>query len=169
MFPGVIRKLVLVLGALAGLAAFVGCPPTQEDTIYSSAIEQLEQFINEELERGLIPGLSIALVDDQEIVWAQGFGLADREDWVAADAQTIYRVGSISKLFTDMGVMQLVEAGSIDLDADITTYYPDFSIGRPFETETPTTLRQLMSHTSGFPREPPVGSYFDDTEPTRPY
>ena len=108
MFPGVIRKLVLVLGALAGLAAFVGCPPTQEATIYSSAIEQLEQFINEELERGLIPGLSIALVDDQEIVWAQGFGLADREDWVAADAQTIYRVGSISKLFTDMGVMQLV-------------------------------------------------------------
>lgn len=167
MLPSAIRKLTLVLGALASLAALIGCPQqAPEASIYAGAIEQLEQFIEEELERGLIPGVSIALVDDQEIVWTRGFGLADREDGIAADAQTIYRVGSISKLFTDMGVMRLVEAGSVDLDADIATYYPDFSIGRPFETDRPTTLRQLMSHTSGFPREPPVGSYFDDTEPT---
>jgi CubicO group peptidase (beta-lactamase class C family) len=160
-------------GALLGaVAAFVvllitGCPQTAEPVgKYSKITSELEDFIKAELERGQVKGLSVALVDDQEVVWAKGFGWADEAKQTAAGEKTVYRVGSISKLFTDIGIMQQVEAGKIDLDADIKTYVPDFHIGDPFGTGKPTTLRHLMTHLSGFPRESPVGSYFDDTFPS---
>ncbi len=76
----------------------------------------------------------------------------------------MYRVGSVSKLFTDIAIMQLVESGDIDLDAPVTTYVPDFDPLDPYGK--PITLRQLMSHRSGLVREPPVGHYFDDAEPS---
>jgi CubicO group peptidase (beta-lactamase class C family)/D-alanyl-D-alanine dipeptidase len=111
-----------------------------------------------------LPGLSIALVDDQEIVWAKGFGYANPTDSVPATSQTVYRVGSVSKLFTDIAVMQLVERGGMDLDAPVTEYLPEF---RPENRSgVPITLRHLMSHRSGLVREPPVGHYFDPSEPS---
>ena len=76
----------------------------------------------------------------------------------------MYRVGSVSKLFTDIAVMQLVDKGPIDLDAPVTTYLPDFQPKNPYGI--PITLRQLMSHRSGLVRESPVGHYFDPDEPT---
>ncbi|MGH7527137.1 MAG: serine hydrolase, partial [Gemmatimonadales bacterium] len=69
-----------------------------------------------------------------------------------------------SKLFTDIGVMQLVERRELDLDAPVTRYLPDFQPKNPFGDAI--TIRQLTSHRAGLVREPPVGNYFDDTEPT---
>jgi D-alanyl-D-alanine dipeptidase/CubicO group peptidase (beta-lactamase class C family) len=101
-------------------------------------------------------------------VWAAGFGWARPEDSIPATAATIYRVGSVSKLFTDLALMQLVERGEIDLDAPITDYLPEFALAAPEGGSEPTvpTLRQLTSHRAGIVREPPVGHYFDDTAPT---
>ncbi len=124
----------------------------------------LEPFIAWHMETKDIPAVSIALVDDQEIVWARGFGYADPGDSTAATANTVYRVGSVSKLFTDMAVMQLVERGELELDAPVTTYLPEFSPENRYDRAI--TLRQLMSHRAGLVREPPVGNYFDDTEPS---
>lgn len=70
----------------------------------------------------------------------------------------------MSKLFTDVAVMQLVEQGELSLDAPVTEYLPDFAPQNPFEV--PITLRQLMSHRAGLVREPPAGHYFDPSEPT---
>jgi CubicO group peptidase (beta-lactamase class C family)/D-alanyl-D-alanine dipeptidase len=103
-------------------------------------------------------------VDDQQIVWAQGFGFADPAAKIPATAQTVYRVGSVSKLFTDIAIMQQVERGKLDLDAPITKYLPEFQPVNPFNRQ-PITLRELMSHRAGLLREPPVGHYFDPTEP----
>src|SRR5882762_3982042 len=111
-----------------------------------------------------IPAISIAIVDDQQTVWAEGFGFADPKDKKPATAETVYRIGSVSKLFTDIAIMQMVERGELDLDAPITNYLPDFHPKNPFGT--PITLRELMSHRSGLLREPPVGNYFETTEPT---
>ncbi len=111
-----------------------------------------------------MPALSIALVDDQRIVWARGFGFADPQAKLPATADTVYRVGSVSKLFTDVAVMQLVERGVLDLDAPITKYLPDFKPDNPFDK--PITLRQMMAHRSGLVREPPIGNYFDPTSPS---
>ena len=72
----------------------------------------LDRFIRHEMADKKLPALSIALVDGQNIVWARGFGIANPEDSTPATARTVYRVGSVSKLFTDIGVMQLVERGT---------------------------------------------------------
>jgi len=127
---------------------------------YQAAVQPLERFIQRQVSEKRLPALSIALVDDQEIVWAKGFGFANPQAKVPATADTVYRVGSVSKLFTDIAVMQLVEQGQLDLDAPVTRYLPDFRPINPFHK--PITLRQLMTHRSGLVREPPVGHYFDD-------
>jgi len=127
---------------------------------YAAVVAELERVIAHEMQDKKLPALSIALVDDQQTVWAKGFGMEDPDQKIPASAETVYRVGSVSKLFTDIGIMQLVEAGKIDLDAPVTKYLPDFKPNNPFNKAI--TLRQLMSHRSGLVREPPVGNYFDD-------
>lgn len=131
---------------------------------YAPAVEMLNAFIAREMKEKDLPAVSIALVDGQKVVWSKGFGFADPEAKISASAETVYRVGSISKLFTDIAIMQLAESGKIDIDAPVTQYLPDFRPKNPFGKAI--TLRQLMSHRSGLVREPPVGNYFDPTEPT---
>jgi CubicO group peptidase (beta-lactamase class C family)/D-alanyl-D-alanine dipeptidase len=131
---------------------------------YNEIAAQLSSRIEHEMADKHLPAISIALVDDQKIVWAQGFGYEDATKTQSATAHTVYRVGSISKLFTDIAVMQLVERGQLDLDAPITQYLPSFAPKNDFGGKI--TLRQLMSHRSGLVREPPVGNYFDASAPS---
>lgn len=159
--------------AIALLPLLVGCGSDRTEhqandkilvTSHRAVAEILSAFIEQEIADKGIPALSVALIDGDQVVWAQGFGMADPEAGIPATARTIYRVGSVSKLFTDIGIMQLVERGEIDLDAPVQNYVPDFQPNNPFDT--PVTLRQLMSHRSGLVREPPVGNYFDASSPT---
>jgi CubicO group peptidase (beta-lactamase class C family)/D-alanyl-D-alanine dipeptidase len=146
----------LLLGPPARAAAQATVAPAER---YAAAVEALDRFIAREVADKDLPALSVALVDDQTIVWAKGYGFADPKAKTPATADTVYRVGSVSKLFTDIAVMQLVERGVLDLDAPVTRYLPDFRPHNPFDK--PITLRQLMAHRSGLVREPPVGNYFD--------
>jgi CubicO group peptidase (beta-lactamase class C family)/D-alanyl-D-alanine dipeptidase len=146
------------------LAALVCTACGRVETSYPELTAALAATIEHELDDKGIPGLSIALVDGDEVVWAEGFGMADAESGVPATAETVYRVGSVSKLFTDIAAMQLVERGEIDLDRPVAEYLPDFQPQNPFDKSI--TLRQLTSHRSGLVREPPVGHYFDATSPT---
>jgi CubicO group peptidase (beta-lactamase class C family)/D-alanyl-D-alanine dipeptidase len=145
----------------APLCAQVNVQPTPP---YADVAAALTQAIQQEMKNQSLPAVSIALVDDQQVVWAHGFGVSDPGQKILAAADTIYRVGSVSKLFTDTAIMQLVENGRIDLDAPVNRYLPDFHPTNPFAK--PITLRELMSHRSGLVREPPIGHYFDSTAPT---
>ena len=131
---------------------------------YAEAIRSLEGLIERERRDAGIPGLSIVLVEDQTVLWAKGFGHADLAKTRPTSTDTVYRVGSVSKLFTDIAVMQLVEEGKLDLDAPVTKYLPEFKpenlLGKPI------ALRQLMAHRSGLVREPSVGNYFDPDSPS---
>jgi len=129
---------------------------------YESVASKLHDAIEYEITSKNLNAISIVLVDDQRIVWSQGFGIESKKTKKQADAHTVYRVGSVSKLFTDMAIMQRVESGEIDLDAAIQTYLPDFTPKNPYGK--PITLRQLMSHRSGLLREPRLGNYFTDDE-----
>jgi CubicO group peptidase (beta-lactamase class C family)/D-alanyl-D-alanine dipeptidase len=132
---------------------------------FRDVAEKLAKFIRAEIEQKQIPAVSIALIDDQRVVWSEGFGKARTN--LAATADTIYRVGSVSKLFTDIALMRLVERGEIDLDAPVTKYVPGFRPKNPFGKEiAPISVRQLMAHRSGLCRETPVGSYFHADEPS---
>ena len=133
---------------------------------YEEIAERLRSAIRLEVANNELPAFSIALVDDDRTVWAEGFGFQDSAGETPATADTVYRVGSVSKLFTDIAVMQLVEQQQLDLDVPVTDYVPKFQPHNPQEKPKPITLRQLMSHTSGLVREPPVGHYFDPDEPT---
>lgn len=164
---GVILRLV---GALA-LTWFLlkGAPAHAQAEVkarepYEEAVRGLESWVAGEVKEKGLPALSVALIDDQEIVWASGFGLADPWSRTPASAETVYRVGSVSKLFTDLAVMQLVERGLLDLDVPVKRYLTEFSPRDP--SKTPITLRHLLAHRSGLVREPPVGHYFDPVRRT---
>ena len=159
----------VVLASIALSAATAAAAQTSPDSVpaaprYAATVAALERFIIHEMTDKNLPALSISLVEDQRIVWARGFGVANPRDGTRATARTVYRVGSVSKLFTDIAVMQLVERGALALDTPVVRYVPDFT---PRGTGGDAiTLRYLMSHRAGLVREPPVGHYFDSTTPT---
>jgi len=158
------RQLVLV-------AALAFSPITSwaQETIgpaagFADVASKLTALIEHEMRDKEIPALSIALVSGDRIVWSRGFGTARGSAGMPATAETVYRVGSVTKVFTAIAAMQLVERGELDLDAPIQKYLPDFAPENHFEKQI--TLRQLMSHRSGLVREPPVGHYLDASAPS---
>jgi CubicO group peptidase (beta-lactamase class C family)/D-alanyl-D-alanine dipeptidase len=156
-----VRLVSLILGAVAGARVLVAQPNIAAEGRYGRVAELLDSMITHEMRDKDIPALSIALVDSQRVVWARGFGWADSANGVRATAATMYRVGSVSKLFTDLAVMQLVERGALSLDSDVQRYLPSFRPRNPYARAI--TLRQLMAHRSGLVREPPTGHYFDSS------
>src|SRR5215208_4154856 len=113
---------------------------------------ELETFLDgllaQEMDEYHIAGAAVAVVKDGKLYFAKGYGYADLEKGIHVDPeQTLFGVGSVGKTFTWTAVMQLVEQGKLDLDADINTYL-DFRI--PDTYPQPITLKHLMTHTSGF-------------------
>ena len=110
-----------------------------------------------------IPGLAVALVDQDKVLWTAGFGHLDRDGSAPVTADTMFAVQSMSKNFTATAVMQAVGAGRLQLDEPITTYLPDFTVQSAFEDhpERKITLRMLLSHTAGFSMEAPVGNNYE--------
>lgn len=100
-----------------------------------------------------IPAISVAVVRGDNTVWARGFGTIDRRGRVAATPDTIYSICSISKLFTAVAVMQQWEAGKLRLDEPITTYLPWATLAADARESVPVTLRGLLTHSAGLPRE----------------
>lgn len=160
-----LNRIILFIVLLISFALWTSCQKAMKTRVpYEAAIQKLTEAIEYEMQDKKLPALAMVLTDDQQNVWAQSFGLEDPNTDKKADLNTIYRIGSVSKLFTDIGIMQLVERGELDLDAPIQTYLPDFQPENSFDK--PITLRQLMSHRSGLIREPRAGHYFDDSSPS---
>jgi CubicO group peptidase (beta-lactamase class C family) len=134
-------------------------------TDYECVKESISRLARKEMERNKVTGLSIALVDDKGLIWAQGFGYADKENKIPATPQTIYRVASISKLFTATAIMQLAEQGRINIDEPLATYLPEFSIKTRFSGEGRVTPRNLMTHHSGLPANFHKGIFSTNPEP----
>ena len=140
-------------------AAFIfsGCTmaPKKPDHFIAGNYDYLKEYITwlaqKEMKRNKVVGLSLAVVDGQKIVWAQGFGYADKKNKQPATPETVYRIGSISKLFTVMATMQLAEQGRIDIDQPLQRYLPQFSVKTRFSDSDPITLRSIMTHHSGLP------------------
>lgn len=117
------------------------------------AREELEAFIDgvmaTQLRSQHIAGATIAVVKDGKLFFAKGYGYEDVEKKVSVDpGQTLFRVGSTSKLFTWTAIMQLVEEGKLDLDADVNAYLTEFKI--PDTYPDAITIRNLLTHTPGF-------------------
>ncbi|MFW6098113.1 MAG: serine hydrolase domain-containing protein, partial [Chloroflexota bacterium] len=139
--------LVLALVLPAGVAN-----ATQLSTPDIDDVRALEDFFDglAAAQRDAFPvaGMTISVVKDGELLFAKGYGYADVENQIPVEAdETLFRPGSVSKLFVWTAMMQQVEAGTLELDTDVNEYL-DFQIPNTFEQ--PITLRHLMTHTSGF-------------------
>ena len=148
------RRSTLLVAIASVLLGSCATPPSAESTRrgdYAYTVEHLSWFIDREMSKNDITGLSIALVDDQKIVWQQGFGYADLENRITATPQTVYRAGSIAKVFTASAAMQLAESGKLDIDHPLAEALPGFSIRSRFENAAPVTPRNIMFHHSGLP------------------
>ena len=108
----------------------------------------MDEFVQEQLDEHHIPGATVAVVKDGGAIFAKGYGYSDIEKQIPVSAdEALFRVGSVSKLFTWTAVMQLVERGQLDLNTDINMYLEDFRI--PDTYAEPITLSHLLMHTSG--------------------
>ena len=160
------HSLVLISAGAAGFSIAPVRPASAQatPTDYSPAIARLDSLVEREMAAKRLLGLSIALVDDQRTVWSRGYGYERADSTKPAAGATVHRVGSVSKLFTDIAVMQLVERGVLDLDAPVSRYVGDILPATPEAARI--SLRQLMAHRSGLVREPPIGHYFDSSGTT---
>ena len=118
---------------------------------YSYTRQYMTWLIEKEMSAADVTGLSIALVDDQQVVWAQGFGYADKAENIKASADTVYHLGSIAKVFTATAAMQLAEQGKLDIDRPLQRYLPEFAIKSRFGDTRGITPRNIMTHHSGLP------------------
>jgi CubicO group peptidase (beta-lactamase class C family) len=139
-----------IIGLASGVVLFHGAAPRQSTPLTAAAVAgTVDPIVEEGLARERIPGAAFVVVRDGTILYSRGYGLAEAagKRSVRADA-TIWRVGSISKVFTAAGVMQLVDRKLVDLDAPIQRYIKRLSI--PAGSGEPVTVRHLLSHTAGF-------------------
>ncbi|MES9991657.1 MAG: serine hydrolase domain-containing protein [Candidatus Thiodiazotropha sp.] len=133
-------------------------PQGEMSTVRTEAKKLIGRLIEEEI----VPGVSIALVDDQGPIWLEGFGNADNRSGERVDSRTLFRVGSMTKPVTALAVMQLVAEGKIDLDGALSEQLDGFSIRHhDHQTAAPVTPRQLLSHRSGLPSDLRKGMYTD--------
>ena len=148
------RSLSLI-AAISLLAACSTPAPVKPQNLQRSDYRYTEQYlswlIDKEMNDNDVTGLSIALVDDQQMVWSAGFGYSDAENKIRATAATPYRMGSIAKLLTATATMQLAERGQMDIDQPLSRYLPEFSIKSRFASTEPITPRNIMTHHSGLP------------------
>ena len=158
------KKNIYIFLILA-IILFISCKKSEKqiNPFYNDVIEKLSDAIEYEIKDKNLNAISIAIIKQDDFFWAEGFGFIDEEKKIKADENTIYRVGSISKLFTDIAIMKKSEVGDIDIDLPIQSYLPKFN-PKNIYNNNPITLRQLMSHRAGVLREPAYGNYFADNE-----
>jgi CubicO group peptidase (beta-lactamase class C family) len=187
--PTVPRSPVFrVLFSIAAVVLFslLGCahappkrPPVGSAGEYAPLIAYLRDLIPKELKRSKAQCASIALIEDQRVIWSAGFGNATTESPTPATDRTLYRIGSITKLFTALAVVRLWEQGKLDLDRPLETYLPEYRMGSLQGTGglqatgnlqgTPegsgkVTPRNLLTHHSGLPRDHFQGTFFRNPE-----
>lgn len=117
---------------------------------YDGAFEYLSGYIERQMKKNKIVGLSVAVVSDRQVLWTRGFGYADKANDVKVTPQTMFDPASVAKVFTATAVMQLVEQGKVDLEESFSTYVPEFRMKSRFSTSSDDiTVRDFLTHHSG--------------------
>ncbi len=145
---------VLTLALLfLGLPAAYGNSDLADDPRVKDALQLLEIWADAQIAYERIPGGSMAIVHDQDLIWSRGWGCSDLEAKKPAEPDTIYSICSISKLFTSIAVMQLRDEGKLRLDDPVEKHLPWFNIQKTFPESPSITVEGLLTHSTGLPRE----------------
>ena len=163
MLPPAVRRraygLVLLLAALILAAADPRAQPAAAgaavaaDADVQGAVRLFTAWLEGQLLYRHLPGVAVGVVADQQLVWSRGFGFADVAQKTPMTPQTRFRMASHSKLFTATAVMQLREQGTLRLDDPVAKYLPWFRVKRAADEDPEITIEELLTHSSGLPRE----------------
>jgi CubicO group peptidase (beta-lactamase class C family) len=157
------RKKSIILGAVMVILVIAvvlllgqGGKPRKPAVIptgdYAYTIEYAEYRISQVMEKEHLPSFAVVLIDDQDTVYQGTFGLANLEKNQPAQPDTVYRLWSVAKAFTALETLRLVQDGLVDLDTPVTAYIPDFELQSRFPGSEPITIRSILTHRSGLPR-----------------
>lgn len=143
---------MLAFVLIAGLAASPVLPIAPGDSTPRPArtLAELRRQLDSIRTKYRVPGVGVALVTRDSILWAGGLGLADLATHRPVTAETHFRVGSISKTFVALGILRLMEQGKLTLDTPVRQIIPDVRIDNPWEATRPITVANLLEHTAGF-------------------
>lgn len=141
----VLVGLILLLAAVNAAGQTAPTPPADLTRLQT----ELEPKINDEIQKGHLPGMAIGIVKNGKLIYAKGFGVAKLGTNTPVTSRSLFHMASVTKTFVATAVMQLVEQGKIDLDAPVTKYLPYFKMDD--ERYRDIKIRQMLSHTSGIP------------------
>ena len=126
----------------------------QDSAKFDIKINQLNFLINEEISKNSIPSIAVGIVKDGRVLFADGFGYADIENKISATENTIYQLGSVTKVFTGHLLAEFISKNFISLTDPVESFFPS-SIKFPTSSNgQPVTLKEIATHTSEFPRYP---------------
>ena len=148
-FQNLAVVMALVLCSSNAVASF------QTNELLQARIRLFEAWVANVMDEQALKGLSVSLVQDQQVVYTQGFGFADVENQNRITADTTYRIGSVTKLFTSIALMQLVEAEKLSLDTPVIELVPELeAIQANGYGLDEITIRSILTHTTGLPTNP---------------
>jgi CubicO group peptidase (beta-lactamase class C family) len=145
-----VMAMALAAGPVLGQAAK---PEADANAGQAEALRLADLWLDGVQAYDHVPTISVGVVKGDKLVWAKGYGTIDRDHKVPASPTTIYSICSISKLFTSVALMQQWEQGKVRLDEPISTYLPWAKLKPTDEDSVPITLRAILSHSAGLPRE----------------
>ncbi len=157
------NKISIILIAVYFTTSYSGA--AQINMISEGLRSEIDSTYTTLLKRNKVTGTSIAIVDNGEIVYATGYGFSDLENKKKADANTIYGIGSITKTFTALSIMQLQEQEKLRVTNSIKDYLVDLKIENPFNDINQIYISDILCHTSGLPSDIANG-FFVDNPPT---
>lgn len=120
---------------------------------YSEAFNLVEVWLEAQKDFEKLPGITAIVVQDQEVLWKGGFGVANIENEVKVEPSTLFSICSISKLFTSVAIMKLYDEGKLRLDDSVNDLIPWYNLEQKYSGSSPITVRSLLTHSSGLPRE----------------
>ncbi len=143
----------MIMGAWAGLSIFLVSAFASPSFAapYQDTIAEGRAAAAAVMDSTGASSISLALVDGEQVVWAETFGLADRESKTAPTTDTMYCIGSTSKLLAAVAVIKLVDQKKVSLNAPLTRYIPSFSMAVPGYRYGLITVKDLLNHSAGFP------------------
>ena len=144
------KTFLILLVSVLSLAAR-GQTDTKEPL--SDALQYIDAWLEAQQEYDHLPGIAVGIVKDQELLWSKAYGSADIKKKIPATTETQFSICSITKLFTSIAIMQLYEQGKLRLDDSLSSLLPERHIRQQFDDSGPITIRGLLTHSSGLPRE----------------
>lgn len=138
---------------IVSVCTFLTASDIKDHNRVKEAIKLLEIWLKAQKDYEQLPGLSMSVVHDQELLWSGGYGLSNPDKNIATTDNTIHSICSISKLFTSIAIMQLRDQGKLRLDDPISKHLPRYNIENTYPQKGAASIQNILTHSSGLPRE----------------